>query len=75
MKVYKLWVDEIDYDEYDSVVVVAENENEAIEIVQNATGNLCWREKGYFYESQGEIHIEEIDLTKKGVVLASYNAG
>lgn len=71
MKVYKLWVDEIDYDEYDSVVVVAENENEAIEIVQNATGNLGWSEKGYFYE----IHIEEIDLTKKGVVLASYNAG
>lgn len=75
MKVYKLWVDKTDYDEYDSVVVVAGDENEAIEIVQNATGTLGWGIRGYFNESQGEIHIEEIDSTKKGVVLASYNAG
>ena len=52
------------YDRYDSVAVVAENEEQAIA--------LC---KDMFEEDQGEITAKEIDLITEGIVLASFNAG
>ena len=76
MKVYLAYVDQYDYDEYDGVVLVAENEDRALEIVK--TGRYCGQcfgRCGYFEKHQGEIHIEEVDLTEEGVVLESYNAG
>lgn len=63
-KVYLVESEEWNYDEYDSVVVIASNENEAIEL-----------SKDYFKEDQGELSAKEIKLDKSQVVLASYNAG
>lgn len=63
-KVYLVESKEWNYDEYDSVVVIASNENEAIEL-----------SKDYFKEDQGELSAKEIKLDKSQVILASYNAG
>lgn len=64
MKPYYVWADDWDYDDYDSFVVVAENEDRALEMV-----------KGKFNKWQGEIHVEEVDLITEGIVLGSFNAG
>ena len=64
MKVYHVYVDKCGYDEYDAVVVVAANKENAVAMA-----------KDNFYEWQGEIHVEEVDLTDEYVVLWSYNAG
>ena len=66
MKVFLVWVDKYDYDEYDGVVVVAGSKERALEIVN---------ERHYFYESQGEIFVTEVDTTTESVVLESFNAG
>lgn len=50
MKVYHVWVDRYDYDDYDAVVIVAENEDRALEIVDH--GNYG---RGYFRERQGKF--------------------
>lgn len=70
MKVYYVDVNDWDYDDYDAIVVVAENEDRAFEIAKNNYFGHC-----YFKEHQGEIHVEEVDLTKEHVVLESFNAG
>ena len=70
MKVYHVYVDKYDWDDFDAVVVVAENEDRALAMVNS--GYLGGR---YFKEHQGEIHIEEVDLTKEYIVLESFNAG
>lgn len=72
MKVYYVWVDKCDYDYYDSLVVVAENEKRALEMAKTGDGDF---DGCYFEEWQGEIHVEEVDLTKEYVVLESFNAG
>ena len=61
-----------DYDEYNGIVVVADNVQEAKEIVSKS----CYG-ADYFNDSQGEITYTEIDLNKatSGVVLDSYLAG
>ena len=64
MTVYYVWADDYDYDDFDSFVVVAENEDEAMAMV-----------KDKFEKWQGEIHVEKVDLTAKGIVLGSFNAG
>lgn len=67
MKVYYVYPDDWDEDECDGVVVVAENKSRALEMVRNNRYN-----ENYFYESQGKIHVEEINLTKEHVVLESF---
>lgn len=70
MKIYHVWVDRYDYDDYDAIVVVAENEDDALFIAKN------WNcGKSYFRKWQGEIHVEEVALTARCVVLESFNAG
>jgi hypothetical protein len=71
MKLYYVYADDYDYDDFDSVVVVAENEDRALEMINNGG----WSGEGYFREHQGEIHIEEVDLTVEHIVLESFNAG
>ena len=63
-KVYLVNVEKYDWDEYDSIVVVASTKEEAISIGQ-----------GFFNESQGQITATEVDLTESGTILASFNAG
>lgn len=70
MKVYYVYVDDYSWDEYDAIVVVAENEDRALELAKH--GNF---EESYFNKWQGEIHVEEVDLTTEHIILASYNAG
>ena len=64
MKVFKVWVDKCDYGTYDSFVCVANSEDE----IRNCIT---------FYDFQGEIHIEEVNLNvdKPYIVCSSYNAG
>lgn len=64
MKAYYVYVDKVGYDEYSGFVVVAANETNALEMV-----------KDKFHEWQGEIHVEEVDMTKEHVVLDSFCAG
>ena len=71
MKVYYVYPDDYNYDEYTGLVIVAENERDALAMTK--TGG---HEGGsYFYKWQGEIHVEEVDLNKAHIVMESYNAG
>lgn len=69
----------IDYDSYDSVVVCAENEDEAKKI--HPSGNPSY---GSYQDFSWEKDLSKIIVTyigeaeeslKPGVILASYNAG
>lgn len=56
--------DKIDYDEYDSFVVIAKNKKHAIELIKIS----------YFIEEN--TYCKEIKIGKKGkIILGSYNAG
>ena len=86
MKVFKVWVDEWDYDNYDSFVCVANSEDEIrnhISIdrynrrVIDMGGNDNYEDIVKFEDFQGEIHIEEVNLNvdKPYIVCSSYSAG
>ena len=86
MKVFKVWVDEWDYDTYDSFVCVANSEDEIRncisideynERVVDMSGNDDYEDSVWFQDFQGEIHIEEVNLNvdKPYIVCSSYNAG
>ena len=86
MKVFKVWVDEWDYDTYDSFVCVANSEDEIrnhISVdrynrrVVDMSGNDDYEACIWFDDFQGEIHIEEVNLNvdKPYIVCSSYNAG
>ena len=86
MKVFKVWVDKCDYGNYDSFVCVANSEDEIrnhISVdrynrrVVDMSGNEAYEDSVSFEESQGEIHIEEVNLNvdKPYIVCSSYNAG
>ena len=86
MKVFKVWVDEWDYDTYDSFVCVANSEDEIRncisideynERVVDMSGNDDYEDSVCFQDFQGEIHIEEVNLNvdKPYIVCSSYNAG
>ena len=64
LKVYLVESEDWDYNNYDSFVVVAENEEKAIELV-----------KDDFKEDQGALTAKEVSLQEEGVVLGSFNAG
>ena len=70
MKVYLVYADDWDYDDYDALVIVAENEESAL-----AMANSGYWDGSYFKERQGEIHVKEVDLTTEHIVLESFNAG
>ena len=86
MKVFKVWVDEWFYDDYDSFVCVANSEDEIrnhISVdrynrrVVDMSGNEAYENYITFYDFQGEIHIEEVNLNKDKpyIVCSSYIAG
>ena len=86
MKVFKVWVDEWDYDTYNSFVCVANSEDEIRncisideynERVVDMRGNDDYEDSVWFQDFQGEIHIEEVNLNvdKPYIVCSSYNAG
>ena len=86
MRVFKVWVDKYDYDNYDSFVCVANSEDEIRNHIRvdrynrrvvDMSGNEAYEDSVAFEESQGEIHIEEVNLNvdKPYIVCSSYNAG
>lgn len=85
MKVFKVWADRYTYDDYDSFVIVANSKEEILEHLRPEGSwrrSFCFGEfsegqEVWFGESQGEIHIEEVNLNveKPYIVCASYNAG
>ena len=86
MKVFKVWVDKCDYDNYDSLVCEENSEDEIrshISIdrqkrcVIHMDGNEAYENYVAFDDFQGEIHIEEVNLNvdKPYIVCSSYNAG
>ena len=86
MKVFKVWVDKCDYDTYDSFVCVANSEDEIRKCISlnqyggrviTMDGNEAYENYITFYDFQGEIHIEEVNLNvdKPYIVCSSYNAG
>ena len=86
MKVFKVWVDEWDYDTYDSFVCVANSEDEIRSHISidrqkrriiHMDGNEAYEDSVWFQDFQGEIHIEEVNLNvdKPYIVCSSYNAG
>ena len=86
MKVFKVWVDEWFYDDYDSFVCVANSEDEIRSHISvdrynrrviDMSGNEAYEDSVKFEEFQGEIHIEEVYLNvdKPYIVCSSYNAG
>ena len=86
MKVFKVWVDEWSYDDYDSFVCVANSEDEIRNHISvdrynrrviDMRGNDNYEDSVTFDDFQGEIHIEEVNLNvdKPYIVCSSYNAG
>ena len=86
MKVFKVWVDKWDYDNYDSFVCVANSEEEIRSCISidrqkrriiHMDGNEAYESYITFDDFQGEIHIEEVNLNvdKPYIVCSSYNAG
>ena len=86
MKVFKVWVDEWDYDTYDSFVCVANSEDEIRSHISidkqkrriiHMDGNEAYEDSVWSDDFQGEIHIEEVNLNvdKPYIVCSSYNAG
>lgn len=61
MKVYGVSPVCADYDDCDKLIVIAENVDRAFEIA-----------KKYFASWQGDIHINEVDMTIEQVLLAHY---
>ena len=64
MKLYSVWSEKWDYDEYDEVVVAAKDEEAAWVKVEH-----LFKEYQLPY-----IHIDEVDLTFEHIVLKSFIA-
>ncbi len=74
-KLYRIWqIKNSGYDTYDSAIVCAETEEEA---KNTKVGSV----DGYYgtWVKPEDVHVEEIgiakDNVKKGIILASFNAG
>lgn len=57
--VYSVLASNVDYAEYSQLIIVSENENEAIELAN---------ESGLFKSWQFPLIVEEIDLTKSDII-------
>ena len=76
-KIYLVTVEEYDYDEYDGMVVIANNEQEAIEMckAENYESDIALGCEG-FVKEQGKITAKEINLNTNNsqIILTSFNA-
>lgn len=83
MNLYKVWQDvNNNYDTYDSAVICAENENEAKQISIDELVRVPADPSDYDYSTWATIDELQCKLigtassnTKKGIVVASFNAG
>lgn len=77
-KVYLVEVEKCGYDQYDSMVVIANNEQEAINLCksENYESDASMLFVDGFVKTQGKITATEIDLTKDSqIILKSFRAG
>lgn len=76
-KIYLVEVEECDYDQYDSMVVIADNEQEAIEMCKARDYESDFLTSVGFVKEQGKITAKEIDLNTNNsqIILTSFNAG
>ena len=81
MNLYLLEQDvNMDWDTYDSVIVCAESEEEAVKIHPNGDFfDTGWRWRDEWVENPSLVKCQKIGVAdesvEKGVVLASFNAG
>lgn len=83
MKLFKVYVDDWGYDNYDSAIVVAESEEQIKNNIEQRTQTRLLSfgdafDDIWFENWQGDIHIEEIELDKivePKILLGSFNAG
>ena len=71
LKAYKITATNYGYDEYDSVVIVAETADRALQIAMESEDG--WQP--CFHKDQYPLVVEELDLSKEQIVFTSYNAG
>ena len=64
MKVYYIYPDKYDYDEFDGIVVVAENEDRALAMIEN----------GYFRKSYFNQFAKVLDGVRKGLCFCGASA-
>ena len=62
--------DGVNYDEYDSAVVVARTEEEAKNMIQAVHGTGIWNGWGSY-----DVSIKEVILDSPRIVIESFNAG
>ena len=87
MRVFKVWVEDWNLDEFDCFVVVSDSRDA---ILKNFIFNKDYCEYKYNQRDQNglmplfkgdqiktldDVHIDEIDLEKECVICSSYNAG
>lgn len=68
-QLYIVTPEDYTWDQYDSIVVLAESEEEAIKIGED------FFECEDVYAPQGKVSAELVDMTKTGIVHTSFNAG
>lgn len=79
MKVFHVWVDEYKHGEYTDFVVIDESVESVLSkvIVDDYGCREYVDHRGisvWFSKSQGEIHVEEIDLTTNRIVCKCFNS-
>jgi len=60
-KLFNVYSEKCDYDQFEEIILIADDENEAIEIG-----------KKFFEDNQGEIIAKEIELNETNVVSTSF---
>jgi len=71
-KVYIITFNEVDYDEYDSFAVLAENKKDVVDIVKFRHSKDRFSEVNW----KGGYTIEEVKMDRASrILLSSYNAG
>jgi len=74
MKIFKIEFHKVDWDQYDSFVVIANNHVEVIDLIKNKYPDSEWREVDF----SGGYKISEIkldDIKEPTIILGSFNAG
>ena len=81
MKVYIVKATRCDYDEFESVVVLADTKERAIEIATDTERELKLYDGrvvnlgAYFHDYQHPLVATEVDLNEEGIIHESFNAG
>lgn len=81
MKIFKITPENFDWDEWKSVIIIAENEEKALDIAMNKPQpynpykseseqyNVCFK----FEAHQMPLSIERINLDKESIVVSEFN--